>query len=228
MIISKNAFKDWILFFAFVLVFPFTVFLGLYYPNVILEQGLSHRIFYFHVPVAWAALYAPIFASIFGILFLYKKDLKYDTLSYSMSKLALFFAVLVIYSGRTWAKSAWGVPWDWSDARLQSFFMLFINLISYLVVRSLIQDINKKAKVSSILAIASSINSVITWEAIRLIDNPGNHPSSVLGKGGMDPDMRITFWISVIAYHILFLVLFLIIYRYDKTKEYVERLKSNS
>jgi len=217
--------KDSFLFGLFVLIFPFTMLLSLYYPNVILEQGLSHRIFYFHVPVAWAALYAPLFASIFGILFLYTKDLKYDTLSNSMSKLALFFAVLVIYSGRTWAKSAWGVPWDWSDARLQSFFMLFINLLSYFVIRYLIEDIQKKGKISSILAIASSINALITWEAIRLIDNPGNHPGSVLGKGGMDSDMRLTFWLSVIAYHLLFLLLFLLIYRHDKTSELLKKIR---
>ena len=32
----------------------------------------------------------------------------------------------------------------------------------------------------------------------------------------MDKDMKETFWINVLAYHILFLVLFLVIYRKDK------------
>jgi heme exporter protein C len=145
-----------------------------------------------------------------------------------MSKLALFFAILVIFSGRTWAKSAWGVPWDWSDARLQSFFMLLINLLSYLVVRFLIEDVNKKAKVSAVLAIASSMNALFTWGAIRWVDNPGNHPASLLEKGSMDTDMRITFWLSVIAYHLLFLVLFLIIYRFDKTSSLLKRLREES
>ena len=182
---------DIALFVLLLILFPVAVFLALYYPNVILEQGLSHRIFYFHVSVAWVALYAPAFASIFGIIYIIKREPNWDTLSYSMSKLALIFSILVLFSGPIWAYSAWGTAWDWSDARLQSFFILVVSLLC-------------------------ALNAVLTWGAIRWVENPGNHPGSVLGKGGMDKDMKETFWINVLAYHILFLVLFLVIYRKDK------------
>lgn len=48
----------------------FAVITSLVYPNVILEQGLSHRIFYLHVPVAWVALYGPILSFLFSLIFL--------------------------------------------------------------------------------------------------------------------------------------------------------------
>jgi heme exporter protein C len=197
-------------------IFPLAVFLALYYPNVILEQGLSHRIFYFHVSVAWVALYAPGFSALFGILYIIRRDVNWDTLSYSMSKLSLIFSIFVLFSGPIWAYSAWGTPWDWTDARLQSFFILVISLLSYFIFRSLVTDLNKKYLYSSFLSVLCALNAILTWGAIRWIENPGNHPGSVLGKGGMDKDMRDTFWINVLAYHILFLVLFLIIYRKDK------------
>ncbi|EMG19544.1 hypothetical protein LEP1GSC150_4170 [Leptospira interrogans serovar Copenhageni str. LT2050] len=50
----------------------------------------------------------------------------------------------VIFSGRIWAASAWGVPWDKTDARLQSFTVLFISLIAYFVFRILITDVFQK------------------------------------------------------------------------------------
>lgn len=208
---------------SFVTIFPTAILMAVYYPNVILEQGLAHRIFYFHVGVAWVALYAPIFSLIFGLLYLWKKDFSYDLISYTMTQLALIFAVAVLFSGPIWAYSAWGVAWDRTDARLNSFLVLFISLLSYFLLRSLISDPQKKARVSSIMTIFSSLNAILTWGAIRWIENPGNHPGSVLGKGGMDADMKLTFWINILAYHLLFLILFFILYNQNKIQQEAEK-----
>lgn len=219
--------KIYALFMVFVLVLPFSILLSLNYPNVILQQGTAHRIFYFHVSVAWVALYAPFFSMFFGVLYLIKRELRFDLVSYSMAKMAFLFSICVLFSGPIWANSAWGVPWDWTDSRLQSFFVLVISLFSYFILRSLIVDIRKKALVSSFMTIFASINSVLTWGAIRWMDNPGNHPGSVLGKGGMDMDMKTTFWINIFAYHILFLIIFWLIHRTDKMEFLVDELRSH-
>ncbi|HMV45716.1 MAG TPA: cytochrome c biogenesis protein CcsA [Leptospiraceae bacterium] len=216
---------DIVLFVLFVLFFPFAVILSLYYPNVILEQGLSHRIFYFHVSVAWVALYAPALSALFGLIYIVRKNPDWDTLSYSLNKLSLLFSILVLISGPIWAYSAWGTPWDWTDARLQSFFILVVSLLSYFVFRSLITDRNKKYLYSSFLSLLCALNALLTWGAIRWIENPGNHPGSVLGRGGMDKDMKETFWVNVLAYHILFLILFLIIYRKEKLDSKLEQVR---
>lgn len=63
--------------FVFYLVVCFSlviaVFVSILYPNVILEQGLSHRIFYLHVPVAWVALYGPLLSFVFSLVYLFQK-----------------------------------------------------------------------------------------------------------------------------------------------------------
>lgn len=216
-----------ILFLLLLVVFPFAVLYSLNSPNVILEQGLAHRIFYFHVPVAWVALYAPLFSTLFGIVFLVKKNLKYDILSVSMNSLALFFGIGVLFSGPIWAYSAWGTLWDWTDSRLQSFFVLVISLLAYFLLRSFIIEPYKRARLSSFLSILCSINAVLTWGAIRWMENPGNHPGSVLGKSGMDSDMRISFWLAVFAYHILFLNLFILLQRKTKIDFILEEIRAN-
>lgn len=216
---------DILLYSIFLILFPTSVYISLYFPNVILEQGLSHRIFYLHVSCAWVALYAPFFSFLFSSVYIWKKDLKWDTLGFSMNVVAFLFALSVLISGPIWAYSAWGVPWDWTDARLQSFFVLVISLIAYFVTRSLISDIQLRAKISSFLSILCVINSVLTWGAIRWIENPGNHPGSVLGKSGMDSDMKLAFFMSVFAYHVLFLLLFIIIHRYAATQSLLTYLK---
>lgn len=209
----------------FIVSFPLGVLMGVFYPNVILEQGLAHRIFYFHVGVAWVALYAPFFALLFGLLYILRGNLDYDTISYTFTKLAFLFSIAVLFSGPIWAYSAWGVAWDRTDARLNSFLVLFISLLSYFILRSLIGDLHKRAKVSAIMTIFSCLNSILTWGAIRWIENPGNHPGSVLGKEGMALDMKITFWFNILGYHFLFLVLFLVLYNQTKIELQVEKAR---
>ncbi|MCE9501531.1 MAG: cytochrome c biogenesis protein [Leptospira sp.] len=223
-----SVFFDYTLGFLFLTIFPFSVYTSLYYPNVILEQGLSHRIFYFHVSVAWVALYGPVLSAFFAILYIARKNEFWDTLSYTSSKISLLFAIGVLFSGPIWAKSAWGVPWDWSDARLQSFFVLVVSLFSYFIFRNLVTNPVNKPLFSSYLSILCALNAVITWGAIRWIENPGNHPGSVLGKGGMDQDMRFAFWMNIIAYHLLFLMLFRLTYRFEKLKIAYDYLRDSA
>lgn len=205
---------------------PIAVIGSLVYPHVILEQGISHRIFYFHVPVAWVALYGPILASFFSVIFLITKKSVWDDLAFTSNQISFLFAIGVLFSGPIWAFSAWGVPWDRTDARLQSFFILCLSLVSYFVFRFLILDLKKKAIISSYLSLLCALSSVLTWGAIRWIENPGNHPGSVLGKGGMDSDMKITFWFSIFAFHLLFLILFLLTYRTQKILSIRDRLRT--
>lgn len=223
-----SVYWDLILFSLFLSLFPASVIISLYYPNVILQQGLSHRIFYFHVSVAWVALYAPILSSLFSVLYLVKKELKWDTLGYSMNIVSFIFSTCVLFSGPIWAYSAWGTPWDWTDARLQSFFVLVVSLASYFIIRNLVIDINKKAGISAILGILCAVTAILTWGAIRWVENPGNHPGSVLGKGGMDLDMKRTFWFNIFTYHLLFLLTFILTYRYQKLVSYIEYKRQTS
>jgi heme exporter protein C len=216
------------LFFILLLIFfPAAVLISLNYPNVILEQGTAHRIFYFHVSVAWVSLYAPIFSSIFSLLYLFKKNLNFDLYAFSLNQIGFLFSIAVLYSGPIWAYSAWGTYWDFTDARLQSFLILVISLLAYFLFRNFISEPFKRAKLSSFLSILCSLNAVLTWGAIRWIENPGNHPGSVLGKTGMDSDMRISFWLNVFAYHILFLNLLFILIHKNKLEYKLEEIRAN-
>lgn len=216
---------DFVLYLIVLFLFPFGLIFSLYYPNVILEQGLAHRIFYFHVSVAWVALYSPILSSFFGILYLFSKKQVFDTLGFSMNKMAMLFSLFVLISGPIWAGSAWGTYWDWSDARLQSFFVLLLCLFAYFIFRSQYRDYHKRSLYSAVLSIFCALNSLLTWGAIRWIDNPGNHPGSVLGKGGMDPDMKTAFWINILSYHFLFFLLFILVYRNDSIMEKLVQIR---
>lgn len=205
--------------FSFALI-PVTI-MALTFPPVIASQGQAHRIFYIHVPVAWVALYAPILASITGILYLLKKEEKYDIWSLVASRISLVFAIGVVVTGPIWASTEWGTYWNWKDSRLMSFFILFMALGGYFIVRTLTEDPSQKATYSAFMAILAAVTALLTWFAIRII-TPDTHPTSIIKS--MSPKIRITFWISVLGYHLLFLAMLRASLRQEKIHRIMQHL----
>ncbi|MFN3603225.1 MAG: cytochrome c biogenesis protein CcsA [Leptonema sp. (in: bacteria)] len=201
-------------------IIPVTL-LGLVYPPVIPSQGVAHRIFYMHVPIAWVGMYAPFLGSLFGILFILTKKTIYEKLIYTSMNLAFLFSLGVIISGPIWASTEWGTYWNWKDSRLMSFFILLLALGSYFIVKNFTDDPQKKAIYSAIMAILSSLASLLTWFSIRIF-TPDTHPTPVLST--MSPKIRLTFWISIIGYNLFFISFFYLTYRYEKIKEYYEKI----
>lgn len=197
---------------------PITLF-SLTYPPVILSQGVAHRIFYIHVPIAWIGMYSPFLAMVFGIGFIIKRKSTYEKLIYTSMNLAFLFSLGVVISGPIWASTEWGTYWNWKDARLMSFFVLLLTLGSYFIVKSFTDNPQKKAIYSASIAILCSLASLLTWYSIRIFV-PDTHPTPVLST--MSPKIQLTFWISVLGYNLFFISFFYLSYRYEMIKEYYE------
>ena len=190
-----------------------STFIALSYPPTILSQGQAHRIFYFHVPIAWVALYAPIIACVCSILYLSTYKVIYDIYSLASIRVAYIFSLCVLISGPLWAKTEWGTYWNWKDARLISFFTFFVLLNTYFLLRSQTKSPRDQALLGAVMTILTSLASILTWFSIRLIQSD-THPPSVLSS--MDPKISLSFWISVISYHLFFLLLLKILIRAEK------------
>jgi heme exporter protein C len=206
---------------AIFLLFAFTVLpitlLALTYPPTIVEQGQAQRIFYLHVPLAWVALYAPFFSALSGLLYIFRRDERFDVWSLANARLAFLFALGALVSGMLWGSIEWGTYWRWSDARLMSFFVLLLTLAGYFLVRWYTEDPRKQAIYSAVMALLASLAALLTWFAIRVIE-PDLHPPPLLNK--MSPKIGQTFWISVLGYHLFFWVLV----RLSVRQEYFRRV----
>ena len=112
-------------------------------------MGLVQRIFYFHVASGWAfmAAYAVVFVGSVG--FLRTRSPQWDWLAVSASEVGLAFNTVSLVTGSIWAKPVWGIWWTW-DARLTSTFLLWILFVSYLVLRTLVIDPDRRGIVGSI------------------------------------------------------------------------------
>ena len=96
-------------------------------------QGLPQKIFYIHVPAAWAALMAFSLVGIASALYLWLRDPRLDWFAASAAETGLVFSLVMLTTGPLWGKPVWGTYWTW-DARLTFTLLLFFLFLAFLVI----------------------------------------------------------------------------------------------
>jgi heme exporter protein C len=181
------------------------------------ELGIVQKIFYVHVPSAWVGFLGIIISAIFGALYLYRRENRYDKLSHSFMEVSVVFITVGLFTGSLWAKPAWGTFWTW-DPRLVSMAILWMLALGYLFFRSLVEEEELRAKFSAILSIITAINIPIVFLSIRLFKTL--HPAVLKGLStsetyGMDPEISLGLLLNLLSVSILMFSLSL--KRYKKT-----------
>src|ERR1700687_5473487 len=102
-------------------------------------MGIVQRIFYFHVASAWSGFISFFMVFIGSVAYLRTRAPKWDWLSVASAEVGVAFFTVVLVTGPIWAKPVWGIWWTW-DARLTSSFLLWVLSVSYLVLRTLVDE----------------------------------------------------------------------------------------
>lgn len=185
-------------------------------------MGDLQRIFYFHVPSAWVAFLSFGVTCYGSIMFLAKKDLKYDRVAYCAAEIGVVFCTITLITGSIWAKPAWGVWWAW-DARLTSSLVLWLIYLSYLMLRSYIDEPSKRAYLSSVVGIIGFLDVPIVYFSIQWWRT--QHPSPVLtGGGGLDPDMLTAFFVCLTSFNVFYFYILSKKINIEKAKDDIEYL----
>ncbi len=171
-------------------------------------MGLIQRIFYFHVPSAWTGFVAFFIVFIASVAYLLKRAPKWDWLAVSAAEIGVAFFTVVLTTGPIWAKPVWGIWWTW-DARLTSTFVLWVLYVSYLLLRTLIADPERRAVVSAVFSIFAFLDVPLVYMSIRWWRT--QHPQPVIAGGassGLDPQMWrvfMTCWAALLGLLVLLL-----------------------
>src|SRR5271154_3457886 len=157
------------------------------------------RIFYIHAASAWAGMTAFFICFVANLLYVWRRQEKWDALGVSCAEVGLAFTTVVLITGPIWAKPAWGIYWTW-DARLTSTFILWLLYVSYLLLRTLVEEPDRRALLSALFGIFAFIDVPLVFGAIRWWRT--QHPSPVVMGGpgsGLDPTMSKTLFFSGFA-----------------------------
>ncbi|MFQ6122007.1 MAG: cytochrome c biogenesis protein [Dehalococcoidales bacterium] len=167
-------------------------------------MGIVQRIFYLMVPTGWLSLLSFLIVFIGSILYLVKRESKWDIIAYSSAELGIIFTSLALLTGAIWAKPVWGVWWAW-EPRLTSTLVLWFIYLAYFVVRSFATEEPRGATFAAVVGIVGFIDLPIIVLATTLWR--GMHPGPMIFQGGLAPPMLLTLLVSLTAFTALYFLL---------------------
>lgn len=166
--------------------------------------GISQRIFYFHVSMAWVGFFAFFWVLVGSVGYLWKRSERMDRLAYASAEIGVVFTTLMLVTGILWAKPAWGVWWTW-DPKLTTSLILWLIYVAYLMLRAYSPRGDQGARFAAVLGIVGFFDipiiylSVVWWRTV--------HPPVVIGpvaEGSLEPEMRMVLMACTVAFTFLF------------------------
>jgi heme exporter protein C len=184
--------------------------------------GLAQKIFYFHVPAAYALYLCGAVCFIASALYLAGPSDARDAWAKSGAECAAVFGGLVLVSGPLWAKKAWGVYWTW-DPRLTTLLLSILIYVAIVVLRSFGGTGEAERKFAAAFGVLGTANLPIIHYSVQKWG--GNHPT-VIGKGGgglQDPAMSQALMGGFFAMTLLAALLLLLRARLAQSQALLER-----
>ena len=163
---ARTAWIAWAFGIAAILTLATGSYLGLVIVPPDAVQGEVQRIMYLHVPSIVTAYLAFTVVFCASILYLWKRDLRFDAMAVSSAEIGVLFTGITLATGSIWGKSTWGVWWTW-DARLTLTAILFTIYVGYLMLRSFAEDPQAGARYGAVLAILGFLDIPLNHFAVQ-------------------------------------------------------------
>jgi len=183
------------------------------------------RIFYFHLG-CWTAMFtALMIAFVANLGWLAQRKPHWDWLAVSAIEVGVVCCTAGLITGMLWGKPAWGIWWTW-DARLTTCFILWLLYVSYLLLRGLIEDPERRATLSAVFGIFAFLDAPLVYASNRLWRT--QHPAPVLFGGpnsGLDPTMVKVLMISMAAMVLVTAIVLVERYRLERLRQELDELR---
>ncbi len=198
------------------------LYMALFYAPTEKTMGDAQRIFYFHVPSAWIGFLAFFIVFVSSIMYLWRRERKWDALALSAAEIGVVFTSLVLLTGPLWAKKAWGAFWVW-DARLTTTLVLWMIYVGYLMLRSN-ADGERRARFAAVLGVVGFLDVPIIYISVELWRTM--HPTLLISEsGGLAPAMTQTLMVALLSFTFLFVFLLIQRVRLEQARDQVNFLR---
>jgi len=189
------------------------------------------RNLYFHVCMWFCMMILFTVSVVNSIRYLRTFDLKYDVYARQYAAVGIVFGVLGYTTGAIWMTYTWADP---NNPAFQSFSALarepkligaaiaLLIYFAYMVLRDSINDMDKRARISSVYNIfAYALLFPSIWILPRILPSlhPGREGNPALNTSDIDSRMRIVFYPAVIGWTLLGVWITTLKIRYHFLKE---------
>jgi heme exporter protein C len=186
-------------------------------------QGDVQRIMYIHVPTAWVAFFAFFVVFVASVVYLWKRWPEADRLAYASAELGVLFTGLTLIDGSIWGKPTWGTWWTW-DARLTTTAILFVIYVGYLMLRSFIEEPERRARLAALVGIVGFIDVPIIYLSVLWFRTLHQPPSLQSGSVTMPESMLFTLLFNFGAYTLLYVFFLVKRVRLESLRAIIEAL----
>jgi heme exporter protein C len=166
------------------------------------RMGVVQKIFYFHVPSAYAMYLGASSCLLGSIGYLVRPTDARDGLALAGAEAAVVFGSIVLTTGPLWGAKAWGTFWTW-DPRLTTELLSVLIYVAYLVLRAFAGDGEGERRFAAALGVLGAANLPIIHFSVQKWG--GQHPMVITGRGGglQDPNMKIALSLGFLAFTLL-------------------------
>ncbi len=186
-----------------VLIVIYTIIAGFILPVPRLDiLNETIRSLYFHVPIWFAMLFLMGVSVYSSIMYLGSNKIRKDIIAVEAANTGIAFSVLGILTGILWARYTWGTWWT-TDTKLNGVAITFLIYTAYFILRSSIEDEQKKARISAIYNIFAFVMMIVFIMILPRMSaslHPGNGGNPAFGKFDLDNTMRLVFYPACIAW----------------------------
>ena len=183
------------------------------------------RIFYFHL-ASWMAMFTALsLAFIANVAWLITRRPHWDWLGVASVEVGVVSCTAGLITGVLWGRPAWGIWWTW-DARLTTAFILWILYISYLLLRGLIEEPQRRASLSAIFGIFAFLDAPLVYASNRLWRT--QHPAPVIFGGensGLDPTMGKVLIVCIVPVMAMMVLVLMDRYRLERLRHELDELR---
>jgi len=165
-------------------------------------MGIAQKIFYFHVGSAMNMLFAFTVCGLSGVAYLAARGSRprlavfADALGLATAEVGVMLGAIVLVTGPLWARKAWGTYWTW-EPRLTLSLMVFLLFLAYLALRAFAGGDKFSRGVAAGLSVLGLPAVYFIHFAVQRWG--GAHPEVVYKGGLTHPDMKLAFFVSVLA-----------------------------
>lgn len=189
----------------------------------------SIRNLFYHVCMWFAMIIIMGVSFVNSLRFLRTFNLRYDTLAAEAARTGLLFGFLGIFTGMIWARFTWGDFWV-KDPQLNGAAVTILIYLAYLVLRSSIDEEQKRARISAVYAVFAFVLLIVFIGVLpRLSEgsiHPGKDGNPGLGVKGLDSTMRLVFYPAIAGWVITGVMIWKIRVRLSRLKTRLEELQS--
>lgn len=204
-----------------------TLYMIFFWVPTEINLGISQRIFYFHVPLAWIGMLSIVIVAFASIRYMMTGEEKWDSLAYSTAEFGVVFASLMLVTGVIWAKGDLGWWWTW-DARLTTTLILWFIYVGYLMIRAYAPKGSQGARFGAVVALIGAVDAPIIY--LATIWWRTAHPE--LNTGPLAEDMNalgsskiyITLLVSMVTFTVLYIYMLMERYALRRTENALDEV----